>query len=57
MIAGTVIVLANFIYELFLPFINTKDITDAYYRVAGAVMGCLFLLPASKYGLKEKLVQ
>ncbi|MCH5720131.1 hypothetical protein [Niabella hibiscisoli] len=37
MIAGVLIVLANFIYELFLPFINTKDIVDAYFG-----MGVLF---------------
>lgn len=57
MIVGIFIALANFIYELFLPFINTKDIIDAYFGVAGVILGCLFLYPASKYGLKEKLAQ
>ncbi len=57
LIVGMFIIIANFIYELFLPFINTKDIVDAYFGVAGVVLGCLFLYPAGRYGLREKPVQ
>ena len=48
---GMAILLSNFVYELFLPFINTKDLVDAYYGAAGVTLGFLFLYPASQFGL------
>jgi hypothetical protein len=53
-IAGIVIILINFIYELFIPILNTPDIVDAYYGLAGVMLSFLFLYPVSKYGLNPK---
>ena len=32
------VIVINYIYELFLPLLNTPDITDAYYGVAGSIL-------------------
>ena len=47
------VILINLIYELFLPFINTKDILDAYYGIAGTLFSFIFLLPYYLVGRKE----
>nr|WP_315472988.1 hypothetical protein [uncultured Undibacterium sp.] len=52
---GIAIVITNFIYELWIPFINTPDITDAVYGVIGSILGHLFLFYLKKYGMKEKI--
>jgi hypothetical protein len=52
--AGIVIVLINFIYELFIPVLNTPDIVDAYYGLAGVVLSFLFLYAVDKFGLNPK---
>jgi len=49
-IAGLLII-ANLVYELFLPFINTMDIIDAYYGIVGSIFPFLFLIPYQKYGI------
>jgi hypothetical protein len=38
-LAGAAVIASNFVYELFLPFLNTADIIDAWYGVAGVVCG------------------
>jgi len=48
------ILLSNFIYELSLSILNTKDIVDAYYGLCGTILAFTFLLLTKKYGLKEK---
>lgn len=53
LLLGLGIIIINFIYELFLPIINTKDIIDAYYGFFGVLSGMVFLLSAYKYGLVE----
>ncbi len=50
---GGVLIAVNFLYELALPVINTMDITDAYYGLAGAVAGMAFLMLAQTYGFTE----
>lgn len=50
---GIAIIFINAIYELWIPLLNTKDIIDAYYGIAGAVIGFVFLALVKKYGLKE----
>lgn len=37
--AGLVLVACNLVYELFVPVINTPDPVDAWYGVAGSVLG------------------
>lgn len=51
---GIVVVLANFIYELWIPFLNTRDIVDAYYGCVGVIAALLFLVLVKKFGLKLK---
>jgi len=48
---GLMIILANFVYELWIPFLNTNDLLDAYYGTWGTIMGLLFLLYIKYYGL------
>ncbi|QAA82977.1 hypothetical protein EI546_15180 [Aequorivita sp. H23M31] len=48
---GIAFVLANFIYELFIPILNTPDIIDAYFGFAGTILGFFFLFFVKKYGL------
>lgn len=50
---GIAIIFINAVYELWIPVLNTRDITDAYYGIAGAVTGFIFLSLVKKYGLKE----
>src|SRR5690554_4952058 len=40
---GMAILAANFIYELFISILNTPDIMDAFFGLAGTVLGFLFL--------------
>lgn len=46
------VIVINFVYELFLPLLNTPDITDAYYGVAGSILAGMVLLLIKKRGLK-----
>jgi hypothetical protein len=54
-LAGIVIILINFIYELFIPLLNTPDIVDAYYGLAGVVLSFLFLFFTYRYGLTPRI--
>ncbi|MCX0369614.1 hypothetical protein QTH27_08410 [Clostridium perfringens] len=45
------LILGNFVYELFLSVINTKDIVDAMYGLAGCLLSFVYLALLKKYGL------
>ena len=49
---GFVILASNFIFELFINVLNTPDIIDAYYGVAGTLFALLFLFISYKFGFK-----
>lgn len=51
---AAVIVVLNFSYELFLPLINTKDLVDAYFGMAGSLLATILLLPIAIFGTKLK---
>lgn len=52
-IFGILLLAANFIYELYIPVLNTPDITDAYFGAAGTVVAFLFLSYVRYFGLKK----
>lgn len=47
------ILLANFVYELWLPILNTCDLVDAYYGVVGVIVALSFLLLSQRFGLMQ----
>lgn len=51
-IVGMVVILSNFIYEIFLPILNTTDIVDAVYGLVGTIISLIYLYIISKYGFK-----
>lgn len=51
-ILGIIIIAANFIYELRIPLLNTRDIIDAYYGFTGTLVAFIFLFLVKKFGLK-----
>lgn len=53
-IIGCLLIAANFIYEMFLPVLNTADIVDAWYGLAGVVMSLLYLYLVGKYGYERE---
>ncbi len=46
-------VLINFVYELFVPILNTQDLTDAWYGLVGGVISLAFLFLISRFGLQR----
>ncbi|MBS5969743.1 MAG: hypothetical protein KIB11_11615 [Clostridium perfringens] len=50
-VLGMSLILGNFVYELFLSVINTKDIVDAMYGLAGCLLSFVYLALLKKYGL------
>ncbi len=50
-VLGISLILGNFAYELFLSIINTKDIVDAIYGLAGSLLSFIYLVLMKKYGL------
>lgn len=50
-VLGIALLLANLIYELFIPVLNTPDIVDAYFGFTGTILGFLFLFLVYKSGL------
>lgn len=52
-ILGLVLILINFIFETLLSFMNTVDIIDALYGVAGIVIGFIYFYYLYKYGLEK----
>lgn len=53
-IMAAVMIVLNFLYELFLPLLNTKDIVDAYFGMAGSLLATILLLPIVIFGTKLK---
>lgn len=53
---GIAIILGNLIYEIYIPILNTIDIVDAYFGIAGTLLGFLFLLYVRKFGLDPKVM-
>lgn len=51
---GGMLILANVIYELFIPLINTRDIVDMWYGIAGTVIGGMIVLLIARFGLVPK---
>lgn len=49
---GAGFVLANLVYELWLSVLNTRDLIDAYYGVAGVLVALLFLALVNATGLR-----
>lgn len=52
-ITALILIAVNVVYELYLPFFNTRDIMDAYYGIAGAVLPFLYLLPYQYFGIMD----
>lgn len=52
-IFGLVLLLANLVYELFIPVLNTPDMVDAYFGFAGTFFGGLFLFFVKRFGLRS----
>ena len=48
---GVAILLCNFVYERFIPFINTPDPMDAVYGLVGTALGFLVLWVMDRHGL------
>lgn len=49
---GIAMLLANLVYELYLPILNTPDIVDVYFGFAGTLLGFVFLFFVYRFGLK-----
>ena len=47
---GILLTVVNFIYEIFLPILNTTDIIDALYGLVGVVISLMYLYFIDKYG-------
>ena len=47
---GILLIVVNFIYEIFLPILNTTDIIDALYGLAGVVISLVYLYFIDRYG-------
>ncbi len=50
------ILISNFVYELWVSFLNTPDTVDAYYGLSGTILAFSFLFITKKYGLKKNLL-
>ena len=53
-ILAIAIVVFNIVYEYFLPFLNTSDITDALFGVCGTIVAYVYLVILKKNGLTVK---
>ena len=54
-VIGILLIIANFIYELLLPVLNTRDVIDALYGLVGVTVSLIYLFVISRYGfVKEK---
>lgn len=54
-VIGILLIIANFIYDLLLPVLNTRDVIDALYGLAGVTVSLIYLFVISRYGfVKEK---
>lgn len=50
-LVGISLILGNFVYELFLDILNTKDIVDGIYGLIGCVLSFQHLFLMKKFGL------
>ena len=46
-VIGILLIIANFIYELLLPVLNTRDVIDALYGLAGVTVSLIYLFVIS----------
>lgn len=53
-IAAILITVLGIVYECFLPFLNTSDMWDAVFVVAGTVVAYFYLVMLKRNGLIEK---
>ena len=49
-IVALLLAVANLVYEVFLPMLNTTDIVDAYYGWVGVAISLVYLYIISKFG-------
>jgi hypothetical protein len=47
------VLVGNVAYEAFLPFLNTRDLTDALYSIAGSALGALYLCRLNRCGFRS----
>lgn len=52
-VVAFLLLLINFVYEWFVPILNTMDKIDAYYGFAGSLLPLVFLYFFMKYGIRE----
>lgn len=45
--------ITNIVYEIFLSYLNTPDLVDAYYGICGTLLPFAFFYFYKNYGLKE----
>lgn len=50
---GTILIIINISTELFISFLNTLDLIDAYYGIIGVFIGFIFLFVAQRKGLNK----
>ena len=50
---GLALVLANVVYELFIPLLNTRDPMDAVYGIVGTLLAFGWLMVIRRFGRKE----
>lgn len=48
------VLLANILYEAFLPVLNTRDLTDAVYGIAGSLLGGAYVCWLNRFGYREQ---
>ena len=51
---GLIVIAVNFLYELYLPLLNTPDIIDAYYGTVGSLLAGIVLILIKQKGLIPK---
>lgn len=51
-LSGAIIIMANLLCETVMGFMNTPDIIDAVYGIAGTLISFFFLLITKKHGLR-----
>lgn len=49
---GGVVLVANWVYELFIPVLNVPDTVDALYGTAGTIIGLALLLLIKRFGIR-----
>jgi hypothetical protein len=47
-----VCIIANLVYENFIPILNTPDKIDAYYGIIGSILPLIYLILHQKWGIK-----